>query len=87
LLFGVAIFLHWVPRFFWFLQLLPFLCGCGFGGGVGLGWLVLAMLPALVGCGGVAFSFVLCLGGDLVATFAIINLIFVATFGIINLTL
>jgi hypothetical protein len=67
--------------------LLPFLCWLGFGGGVGLGWLALAMPLRLVGCGGVAFSFVPCLVGGFVATFPIINLIFVATFGIINLTL
>jgi hypothetical protein len=53
-----------VARFFDPLQLVAFLCCFGFGGGVGLGWLVLAIPLRLVGLGGVIF----------VATFGIINL-------------
>jgi hypothetical protein len=87
LFFGVAIFLHWVGRFCVGLRLVLFLCGFGFGGGVGGLWSGSCNPLRLVGWGGLLLFLCSCEGGICVATFAIINLIFVATFGIINLTL
>jgi hypothetical protein len=64
LFFGVSVFLQWVPRFFGFLHLLPFLCGFGFGAWVGLGWLALA-IPFAVGWLGWVSIFVCSMVGGL----------------------